>query len=84
MIRQRVVVKRDFTSPDEALKLAEAASRFRASLLLGSGGHWIDAKSRLGIMCLPIQKGSEVTLTAEGRDEVDAFHVMLQLLESEF
>ena len=84
MIRQNVVVRRYVTSPDEAAKLAEMASGFRASLMLGDNGHWIDAKSRLGIMCLPIQQGSEVTLAAEGQDEVDAFHVLLHFLESEF
>ena len=48
------------------------------------GERRINAKSLLGVLSLGIDKGTTVTLTAEGEDEEEAINGLVQLISSNF
>ncbi len=64
--------------------LAKTATTFQAQIEIRSQGTTKSAKSIMGIMSLGLEKGSEITLTANGPDEEAAIRVISELAESGF
>jgi phosphotransferase system HPr (HPr) family protein len=63
---------------DEALHmkavavLIQKASTFRCNVWLAKGERRANAKSLLGVMSLGIDNGADLTISAEGSDEIEA------------
>ncbi|SDO23437.1 phosphocarrier protein [Paenibacillus sp. yr247] len=65
--------------------LADKAGQFTSNITLRSGeDEEIDVKSILGLLALGLEKGTSVTLTAEGEDEQQAVETLAQLFEQGF
>ncbi len=65
--------------------LVKEAGRFQSRLTMNADGNQeIDLKSILGIMTLGLAKGDKVTVSAEGEDEEEALHAIINLIESKF
>jgi phosphocarrier protein HPr len=65
--------------------LTDKAAQFTSHITLRSGeDDEIDAKSILGLLGLGLEKGSIVTLAAEGADEQQAVEALAQLFEQGF
>ncbi|HMM21797.1 MAG TPA: HPr family phosphocarrier protein [Selenomonadales bacterium] len=62
----------------------QAAGKFKSQVRLTARGKTIDAKSILLIMSLGLGKGTEITISAEGEDEVLAVETLAGLVESKF
>ncbi|UUZ82186.1 HPr family phosphocarrier protein [Paenibacillus sp. P26] len=68
-----------------AQMLADKAGQFESDITLhGADGVEANVKSVLGIIALGLEKGAEVTLTAEGPDEEQAVSELAGLFEQGF
>lgn len=78
-----IKVKQSFDFQDWQ-ELARRANRFASEILLQSEEPemQLDAKSVLGIMRLPLRKGTVLRIVTKGSDEEEALDAMCELLEA--
>lgn len=62
----------------------QKANEYRASIWIEMGERRINAKSLLGVLSLGIDKGTTITLNADGEDEEEAVNGLVQLISSNF
>ena len=62
-----------------AAKFVGVASRFAATIRVGVGARTMDGKSILGLLLLAAAQGSELVITTEGPDEVEAADALVGL-----
>ncbi len=65
-------------------KLVQALHGFQANAFIVCRGKEVNAKSIMGVMMLAAGLGSPITLRADGPDEADAMHAMIDLFERKF
>jgi phosphocarrier protein HPr len=65
-------------------KLVSVASQFSSEVNIGFNGQTVNGKSIMGIMMLAAAQGSELVLTAEGRDEDKAINALTDLIANRF
>lgn len=82
--RKLVVPNRAGLHARPATLFVETASRFRSDVSVGRGGQTVDAKTVVGLMLLEAVGGSEITIAAEGDDEVAAVTALAELVERGF
>ena len=61
----------------------QKANTFKASIWIEKEDRRVNAKSLLGVLSMGIVKGTEITLIADGEDEVEALDGLEQLIVSE-
>ena len=68
-----------------AALIVQEAAEFAAEITLSKGdvAH-INGKSIMGVMMLAAENGAEVTITADGDDEVEALEKIAALMQSNF
>lgn len=66
-----------------AADLVRLAGRFRSDVKLTKDDITVDAKSIMGVMMLAAECGSEVVVTAEGPDEIEAMEAVAEFLETD-
>jgi len=76
-----MLITSDF-QPDELQLISQNANRYRADIKIrfDKQNMSIDAKSLLGMMLLPIRRGTKLTIQTRGTDEEEAIEAMYQLL----
>ena len=62
--------------------LIQKASTFRSSVYLAKGDRRANAKSLLGVMSLGVENAMELSVTAEGSDEVEALETITAYLSN--
>ena len=62
----------------------EAASRFQSTVRVRKDGQLADGKSAISLMMLEAGRGTQLTIEAEGEDEVDAVNALAALVEQDF
>ena len=62
----------------------QTASKFDSEIKIKAKGKSIDAKSILMIMSLGLVKGTEITISADGYDEVEAVMTLCDLVDEKF
>ncbi len=62
--------------------LVQRASQFDSKVFIRSADKQINAKSIMGMMSLGLSQGEEITVSAEGDDEVAAVDNLSEYLES--
>ena len=62
----------------------KTASRFAAEVRLSKEGVEVNGKSIMGIMMLAASKGTTVTLSVDGTDEVEALQAIGELITNGF
>lgn len=68
-----------------AALIVQEAARFAAEIWLSKGDvARINGKSIMGVMMLAAENGAEVTITANGEDEVEALEKIAALMQSNF
>lgn len=67
-----------------AADLVKTASAFESDVRLSKDGMEVDGKSIMGLLSLAASMGSEVIVTADGRDEEDAVRAIVALFEAKF
>ncbi|MDX9859163.1 MAG: HPr family phosphocarrier protein [candidate division Zixibacteria bacterium] len=64
--------------------LVTTAGRFQSEVHFTKDGLRVNGKSIMGVMMLAAEKGSEVTVEAEGPDEEQAVDALINVIESGF
>jgi catabolite repression HPr-like protein len=81
MIRKKVVVQHNRgLQAQVATEFVRIASLFTSEISILKEGRLIAGKSIMGVMCLAIRKGEEITLIADGIDEQKAIGVLEEFL----
>jgi len=62
-----------------AAKFVEAASRFRCGVRVTAASRTTDGKSILGLLLLAASQGSDIVITTDGDDEVEASEALTAL-----
>ncbi len=62
----------------------QKANCYKSSIWVEKEECRVNAKSLLGVLSLGISKGTEITLIADGQDEIDAVDALAALVDSEF
>ena len=87
MIQQVVRIENDLgLHARAAAKLVRLTSRFEADIKLSTynPSRTVDGKSILGILLLAASQGTEVEITAGGKDEQEAMKAIVDLVEGRF
>lgn len=66
-----------------AAVLVQTAGRYQARVRIVHGARRADARSIIQVLSLGVRQGSEITVTAEGGDEVEALAAVLAVLAAE-
>ena len=84
MIRKKIVVGlNNGLQAQVASEFVRKASSFNSDINILKEGRLIAGKSIMGVMCLAIRKGEEITLIADGMDENKAIEDLETYLLSE-
>jgi phosphocarrier protein len=67
-----------------AAKFVHLASRFDARIRVARDGREMDGKSVMGLLLLAAAQGSAITISADGRDEIDAVTALAELVQRGF
>ncbi len=67
-----------------AAQLVQTANRFHSEVLVTKEDIEVNGKSIMGILLLAAPKGTEISLTVSGEDEVEAMAALTQLIEDGF
>jgi phosphocarrier protein len=62
----------------------QKANEFKSTIMVEKDDRKVNAKSLLGVLSLGIARGSVITVSAEGSDEVAAVDALCTLIESNF
>ncbi|WP_420489680.1 HPr family phosphocarrier protein [Neobacillus vireti] len=81
MVRKNILVqhKRGLQA-QVAAEFVRTASLFTSDISILKEGKIVSGKSIMGVMCLAIRKGEEITLIADGIDEQKAIWVLEEFL----
>ena len=63
---------------------AQVANRYVSNIYVKKGTMKVNAKSTMGVMMLAAGEGTQLTLIADGADEVEAIEALIALVESGF
>ena len=67
-----------------AARFVHTASAFQSRVRVARGDREMDGKSIMGLLLLAAARGTRVTITADGVDEVDAIETLRGLMERGF
>ena len=67
-----------------AALLVQKASKFKSEITLEKEGQKVNGKSIMGVMMLAAEKGSTLTIRAEGEDENEAVEALVEIIQSKF
>lgn len=67
-----------------AALLVKTSGKFKSEINIAKDGIVANGKSIMGLMTLVAEAGSEIEITVEGIDEVDAMKAIQELIESKF
>ena len=67
-----------------AARFVHLATRYHAQIRVGRETKVMDGKSIMGILLLAAARGTTLTISADGADELAAVEALVQLVESGF
>jgi phosphocarrier protein len=67
-----------------AARFVHLATRFDSQIRVGRDAKIMDGKSIMGILLLAAARGTTLTISADGADELAAVEALVQLVESGF
>ena len=65
-------------------QLVSAATRYESEVSFVKDNLRVNGKSIMGVMMLAAEKGSEITIEADGPDEEEAMIALVEVIESGF
>jgi len=85
MIKQEVeIINRLGLHARPAALLVKTASQFEAEIFFKKADLEVNGKSIMGVMMLAAEKGSIITVTADGKDEKEALAAIIKVFETKF
>lgn len=70
----------DRMTPEIAAKLAQQAEKFAANLVIEYGNASILLDSLIGVLSLDLNRGTRLTVIADGADEAEAANAIVNVL----
>ena len=67
-----------------ATMLVKTAGKYKSEVTISKDDMEVNAKSIMGVMMLAAEKGSILTIRAEGEDEAEVVDAMVRLVEGKF
>ena len=83
MIQKNITAQREIRSTEAAAAFVQLAMACQSQLKLEAEGRCVNPKSLLGVLCLGIEAGSSLTLTAEGPDEEEAWRELAAFFKAQ-
>jgi len=85
MVEQQVTIQNRLGLHARACSVfVKEAAKYASHVTLARDGLEVNAKSILGVMMLAAERGAELTLRAEGADEVQALAALVQVVNDKF
>lgn len=85
MIKKKVTIVNDAgLHARPAAALVKLATNFECDFYIHMYGYNVNGKSILGVMTLAAEKGAEIELEFNGKDEEEAASAIVELIESGF
>ena len=82
--RQVEIVNKKGLHARAAAKFINLANGFESDIMVARGEDEVNGKSIMGLLMLAANKGTRLTLRAEGNDEESAIEKISHLIESKF
>ena len=67
-----------------AALFSQAASKFKADILVEKDGKQVNAKNIMGVLALGITPGTKISIITKGMEEQEAMATIMELLEGKF
>ena len=67
-----------------AAKFATTAAQFSARIQARTNGSWVEAKSVMSLMLLAATQGTDLEVSTDGDDEINAMAAIKSLIEDRF
>lgn len=83
-IKSAVVVNQVGLHARPATFFIQKANEFKSSIWVEKEERKVNAKSLLGVLSLGVIKGGEITIIADGEDEIKAVDSLVELITSNF
>ena len=84
MVEKRVVVRLETgLHARPAALFVQEANKYAAEIFVQKGDKKVNAKSIMGIMSLAVAKGTEIVISAEGADAVEAVNALSEMVSKE-
>ena len=67
-----------------AAKFATIAAKFSARIQVRTNGNWVEGKSVMSLMLLAATQGTNLEVSTDGDDEIEAMQIVRGLIEDRF
>ena len=82
MRQEKVVIKNKYgLHARPASKFVNITSQYASNIKIGKNGVEVDGKSIMGLLMLAAEKGDEITIRIEGKDEDEMCEKIVNLLQ---
>lgn len=69
MKEKELTVQKELINTNEAAQLVQIAMQYQSSLRITYQSYQVNLKSMMGMLCLGLRAGEQITISAEGDDE---------------
>ena len=85
MVERKIIIQNRYgLHARPAAQFVEIASKYDANVTISKDGVEVNGKSIMSVLILAAEKGNEIILRAEGKDEVELIQALVVLLEGKF
>lgn len=84
LIKKVLIINKLGLHARASAKLVNLAGRFASEIHFSRNGKQVNGKSIMGVMMLAASKGSELEITVNGEDEVEAMSALENLINDKF
>jgi phosphocarrier protein len=82
--REVIIINKLGLHARAATRLVNCASAFECELWINNGEKSVNSKSIMGVLTLAACKGTELTIEADGEDELEAVECVINLINDRF
>lgn len=83
MVKRNVIVQLETgLHARPAARFVQEANQYQSDIYIVKGNKKVNAKSIMGVMSLAVAKGTEIMITAEGPDELQAIEALVEIVSS--
>ncbi len=85
MIKQQIeIINKLGLHARAAAKFVTCANDFKSEVFLSHNGHEVNGKSIMGVMMLAASQGTNVSISVDGEDEIEAMAALIELVNNRF
>ena len=85
MVERKIIIQNRYgLHARPAAQFVGIASKYDANVTISKDGVEVNGKSIMSVLILAAEKGNEIILRAEGKDEAELIQALAELLEGKF